>query len=164
MTALQHLSDLKLTQLKERYPNEWQRWEWQAKFKDNKERDLEKCIIEYGKLVGYQCERIKVKPNRVDNRITYVDSVGFVKQIGRVTWTKSSMQAGSADLSLTIPKKIGEQIIGISVKCEIKIGKDTIKPAQIIYRDQIKAAGGEFWLVKSFQDFYDKYVQFVNNL
>ena len=150
MTALQHLSDLKLTQIKERYPDEWQRWEWQAKFKDQSERDLERCVIEFGKLEGFQCERIKVKPNRVDHRITYVDSVGFVKQIGRVTWTKSSMQAGSADLSLIIQ--------GRAVKVEVKCGKDTQKKNQKEYQRQVEQAGGIYLIVRSFQEFYDFYV------
>ena len=151
------LKQLKEQQLRQRYnrtPDEWTKFAHQAKFSDKNEKELERCIIEYGKIEGFQAERDKVKPNRIDNRIKYVDSVGFVKQIGRITWTKSSMQAGSADLSLTIR--------GRSVKVEIKIGKDTQKKAQKEYQRQIEAAGGQYWIIKTFQEFYDRYQEFIN--
>jgi len=153
MTALQILKESKLKEVRERYPNTTA-FDHQANFKDKSERDLEKCILYFAQIEGFQAERIKVKPNRIDNRTSYVDSVGFKRTIGTVTWAKSSMQAGSADMSCTIK--------GRSVKVEIKIGKDFQKANQKIYQDQVEKAGGQYWIVKSFEDFYTHYQKFIN--
>lgn len=160
MTALQYLKEQKLKELRERYPTTTA-FDHQANFKDTSEKTLEDCILYFATLEGFQAERIKVKANRIDKRKTYVDAVGFQRTIGTVTWAKSSMQAGSADMSLTIPKKFENTVIGVSVKVEIKIGKDYIKKNQVIYRDQIYAAGGEYWIVKTFEDFYTQYKNFL---
>jgi len=128
---------------------------YQANFSDKSEKTLEDCILYFAQIEGFQAERIKVKANRIDNRTSYIDSVGFKKTIGSVTWAKSSMQAGSADMSCTIK--------GRSVKVEIKMPGDTQKKNQKVYQKQIEMALGEYWLIRSFQEFYDKYVDFIKN-
>ena len=155
MTALQILSEKKLKELRERYPHTTA-FDHQAKFSDKSEKNLEDCILQFAKFEGFQAERIKVKPNRIDKRQTVTDCIGRMKVIGSITWTKSSMQAGSADMSLTIK--------GRSVKAEIKMPGDHQKPNQKLYQQQVEAAGGEYWIVTSFQSFFDRYHKFIKNL
>lgn len=157
MTALNLLRESKRQEIIKKHGDKAFAFLYQANFKDGSERELEECILYFAKLKGFQAERVKVKPNRVDNRIRYVDVVGRTRTIGRVTWTKSSMTAGSADMSLTIPKKIGGQVYGLSVKAEIKIGKDWQKYNQKYYEEAIQQASGQYWIIRSFEDFYLKY-------
>jgi len=154
MTALEILKHHKLAELAIRYPNT-SAFNYQANFSDKSEKTLEDCILYFAKVESFQAERIKVKANRIDNRTSYIDSVGFKKTIGSVTWAKSSMQAGSADMSCTIK--------GRSVKVEIKIGKDFQKLNQKQYQKQVELAGGIYWIIRSFQEFYDKYLDFIKN-
>lgn len=155
MKAINILVEAKTKEILKRYGDKAHAFLYQAKFKDTDEKSLEDCILYYAQLEGFQAERIKVKANRIDKRKTFVDSVGRTRTIGNVTWAKSSMQAGSADMSLTI--------LGKSVKAEIKCGGDTQKKNQKIYQAQIEAAGGVYWIIRSFQDFYDKYQQFIKS-
>lgn len=156
MNPLQILTETKTKEILHRYGDKAHAFLYQAKFSDKSEKELERCILYYAELMGFQAEPIKVKPNRVDNRRHYVDSVGYARTIGSITWTKSSMQAGSADMSLTI--------LGRSVKVEIKIGKDTQKKNQKEYQKQIESAGGQYWIVKTFADFYEKYQKFIQSI
>jgi hypothetical protein len=54
-------------------------------------------------------------------------------------------------------------IKGRSVKVEIKIGKDFQKLNQKQYQKQVELAGGIYWIIRSFQEFYDKYLDFNKN-
>ena len=45
---------------------------------------------------------------------------------------------------------------GINVKWEVKIGKDTQRPAQIAYQLQIERAGGIYKITKTFDDFLEQ--------
>lgn len=153
MTGLEYLKKKKLEELCERHGSV-NYFNHQANFKDTEEGDLEKCILYFAQLEGFQAERIKVKPNKKDNRITYIDAIGRKKTIGSVQYFPSSMQAGSADMSCTIR--------GRSVKLEIKIRKDWQKDNQKKYQEQIVKAGGEYWITRTFQQFYDQYYHFIN--
>jgi hypothetical protein len=155
MKALQYITEVKTKEILMRYGDKAHAFLYQAKFSDKSEKELERCILYFAELEGFQAERIKVKPNRVDNRRHFIDAAGFNRTIGSVTFTKSSMQAGSADMSLTIR--------GMSVKCEIKIGKDFQKKNQKEYQQQVERAGGQYWIVKTFQEFFDKYHQFIQS-
>ncbi len=80
----------------------------------------------------------------------YTDVLGQQRQIGSVRWIKSSMQKGSADISATIARH--------SIKIEIKVGRDHIRPKQEIYQQQIEKAGVIYLLIHTFDEFYDWYM------
>jgi hypothetical protein len=85
----------------------------------------------------------------IDNRKQVTDVLGRTKTIGSMTWGKSTATKGSADISATIE--------GLSVKIEVKIGKDRQSEYQKIYQENIEKAKGKYWIVKNFSDFYEKY-------
>lgn len=158
------LSDLALENNKIKHPNFPDHMRPRKKFSDKDETALENCIIFFITYYGGQCEPIKVKATRSDKRIHYIDSVGYKRTIGRVQYMKSRMQAGSADLSSTIPVKIEGKDgkiheHGLSVKIEVKIGKDWQKDVQKEYQSEIESASGLYWIVKNFEDFYIKYCE-----
>jgi len=132
-----------------RYPEIPERLLPNKPIKATKANDLTKAIIKFIQLSGGQAERISVTGRRVDMRRTFTDVLGNQRQIGSVRWIKSSMQKGSADISATIA--------GQSVKIEIKVGRDRIRPEQEIYKQQVEKAGGIYLLIHTFDDFYQWY-------
>ena len=133
-----------------RYPEIPERLLPNKPIKATKANELTKSIIKFIQLSGGQAERISVTGRRVDMRKTYTDVLGQQRQIGSVRWIKSSMQKGSADISATIA--------GRSVKIEIKVGRDRIRPEQEIYQQQVEKAGGIYLLIHTFDEFYDWYM------
>jgi len=71
-------------------------------------------------------------------------------------WIPGSTRKGTADISATIR--------GRSVMIEIKIGKDFQKPKQKDYQAQVEKAGGQYWIVKSFDDFFNQYQKFIQTI
>jgi len=132
-----------------RYPEIPERLLPNKPIKATKANDLTKAVIKFIQLSGGQAERISVTGRRVDLRRTFTDVLGNKRQIGSVRWIKSSMQKGSADISATIA--------GQSVKIEIKVGRDRIRPEQEIYKQQVEKAGGIYLLIHTFDEFYQWY-------
>jgi hypothetical protein len=153
MKALQTLNAMIRQDLQSRYPEVPARFLMLKPVKATKANDLTKAVIKYIQLTGGQAERISVTGRRVDNTRIVSDVLGFKRQIGSTRWIKSSMQRGSADISATIKGK--------SVKIEIKVGKDRIRPEQEIYRDQVERAGGTYLLIGDFDTFYEWMNEFV---
>ena len=150
MKALQILKELKLKDSREKHPNVPEHAVPNPKYSDNTANGLTKCIIDFLMLSGYQAERINTMGRPIDNRKQVTDVLGRVKTIGSMTWGKSTARKGSADISATIKGK--------SVKIEVKIGKDKQSDFQKEYQKEVEWAGGIYIIAKSFQDFYDWYL------
>jgi hypothetical protein len=106
---------------------------------------LTRCIIDWIKFSGGQAERISVTGRMVDNTKVVSDVMGHRRIIGSVSYLKSSMTKGSADISATIRGK--------SVKIEIKIGHDRQSDAQKEYQATVEKAGGTYLIVRTLSDF-----------
>ena len=119
------------------------------KYTDKTANGLTRCILDFLELCDYQVERINTMGRPIDNRKQVTDVIGRTKTIGSMTWGKSTATKGSADISATIE--------GLSVKIEVKIGKDRQSEYQKIYQANIEKAKGKYWIVKNFADFYEKY-------
>ena len=102
-------------------------------YNDSTSNSLTKCIIDYINLKGYQAERI----NCMGKPIPVGD--------GTYRMGKTTMDLGTADISATIK--------GLSVKIEVKIGKDRMSSYQRRYREKIEAAGGIYIVARSFPQF-----------
>lgn len=152
MTQLQILKQHKLAELKTLFP-QTRVFDYQANFKDKTEKDLKACIQYYAKVHGFQAEVINNRGFRKDNRVVVENCIGQMKTIGSVQWLPSSQRKGTADMSLTIR--------GRSVKCEIKMPGDRMSQHQKEYQNEVEQAGGIYWIVTSFEDFYNKYQNFV---
>jgi hypothetical protein len=46
----------------------------------------------------------------------------------------------------------------------VKYGADRQSQAQKDYQAMIERAGGQYWIVKTFEDFYDKFKTFESNI
>jgi len=130
-----------------------------TKFTDKTANGLTKAIVKWINLNGYQAERISTSGRWVDNSKVVTDVLGNQKKIGSGKYIKGSGTKGSADISSTIPININGKKIGVSVKWEVKIGKDIQSDFQKEYQKNIEKAGGYYFIVKSFADFMDKYIQ-----
>lgn len=120
------------------------------KYTDKTANGLTKCIIDWIELNGYQAERVSTMARRIDNRVTFTDSVGLKRTIGSESWVAPSSHPGTADISATIK--------GRSVKIEVKIGKDRQSEAQVAYQKKIEQSGGIYFIAKDFDTFMEFYV------
>jgi hypothetical protein len=121
----------------------------QVKFDDTTSNGLTKCIIEFLKLTGNHGERTGNEGRMIDNRKQVTDVIGRTKTIGTVKRIPSSGTKGTSDIKAIIQGKM--------VAIEVKIGKDRQSEAQKQYQEMVEKAGGLYWIVKSFEDFYEKY-------
>lgn len=122
---------------REKYPN----FPYPVKptFRDDTANGLTKCIITYLELKGQQAERISNTGRNFNGK-----------------WIYGTGKNGTADISATIN--------GISVKIEVKIGKDRQSEAQWQYQRDIERAGGIYVIAKNFTDFVNWYhSKFGNN-
>ena len=156
MKPLDRLKELKLSASIQDHPNVPRYAIALPKYTDATANGLTRCITDFLQLSGHQAERINTMGRPIDNRKQVTDVIGRTKTIGSLTWGKSTATKGSADISATIQ--------GRSVKIEVKIGKDRQSEDQKIYQSNIESSGGQYWIVKNFDDFMKKYEEFVESL
>lgn len=123
---------------------------------DKTANGLERCIVRFLELEGYQAERIKNTGRFIDSRSIVTDVVGRKRTVGSSKWVPGTGRSGTSDISSTIK--------GRSVKWEVKIGRDSQSPAQREYEELIKRAGGFYFIVKTFDDFYNKYKELLKEI
>ena len=156
MKPLDILRELKLKHSIKEHPNVPYYALPLPKYEDKTANGLTRCIIDYLQLCNHQAERINTMGRPIDNRKQVTDVLGRTKTIGTMTWGKSTATKGSSDISATIK--------GRSVKIEVKIGKDRQSQDQKIYQSNIESSGGQYWIVKNFDDFIKKYDEFIESL
>ena len=123
------------------------------KYTDKSANGLTRCVIDFLRFSGWQAERINCTGRMQDNTKVVTDVLGASRKIGSVQWLPTSGQRGTADISATIR--------GRSVKIEVKM-RDRQSEDQKSYQLQIEKAGGLYWLVRSFDEFYNFYNQLLN--
>ncbi len=156
MKAIHVLNKLALKRLEFRYPSMPKHAIPLPKYTDRTSNGLTKAVIDFIELNGYQAERISATGRQLDKRKTYTDVLGNTRTIGSVKWIKGSTQVGAADISATIK--------GRSVKIEIKCkatGDRYQSQGQIDYQKKIEQAGGVYIIVRTFEDFYNWYNNFI---
>lgn len=131
---------------------------------DNNANGLTRCIIDWITFKGGQAERINTMGRRIDNRKTITDVMGYTRTVGSVTWQKGTGTKGSADISATIPMLVNGMKVGVSVKIEVKYGKDRQSLDQKKYEHSINEAGGIYVIARNIDDFVEWYeVNFAIN-
>lgn len=123
-------------------------------FRDDSANGLTKCITAFLNLSGHQAERISSTGRPVDHRHTFTDVIGNRRTIGSMTWIPGTGTNGTADISATIQ--------GRSVKIEVKI-HDRQSDAQRRYQQQVEKAGGLYIIAKTFEQFYQWYIETFNH-
>ena len=151
MNAFEALKALYLADNFRKYPD--LPYRCPPKYTDRTSNGLTRCIIDFIRLSGYQAERINNTGRLLDSRQVVTDVIGNRRLIGSSTWIPGTGQRGTADISATIA--------GRSVKVEVKCAStgDQQRPAQIEYQRQVEAAGGVYYLARTFPQFYDWYLQ-----
>jgi hypothetical protein len=156
MKPLDHLRQLKLAKTRELYPNVPDIALPKTEYNDKSANGLTKCVLDYLNLSGNFCERTGNEGRVIDNRKTYTDVIGRQKTIGTVKRIKSSGTKGTSDLKAIIGGKM--------VAIEIKYASDRQSQHQKDYQAMVENAGGTYWIVKNFEQFYDLYNDFKSKL
>jgi len=141
-TPIHRLRTLALSNISETLPY---RESFIHQYKPSTANGLTRCVIDWIKFNGGQAERISVTGRMVDNTKVVSDVMGHRRIVGSVSYQKSSMTKGSADISAIIN--------GRSVKIEIKIGRDRQSDAQRAYQNAVEKAGGTYLIVKTLDEF-----------
>jgi len=118
-----------------------------TKFTDLTANGLTKAIITWIEIHGGQAERINTQGTYLKGKTVGVGMYGVKHLQGK--YIPSGSTKGSADISATIKGK--------SVKIEVKIGRDRQSADQKKYQQAIENAGGQYWLVRTFDEFINKY-------
>lgn len=150
MDALKELRELALAENRRQYPSFPEYARYIKPYSDKTANSLTRAIIDFLRFNGWQAERIAVTGRYIDNSKIVTDVVGMSRRIGSGKWIPTSGQRGSSDLSAVIA--------GRSVKIELKVTEgDRQSEAQKEYQRQVEQAGGLYWLVRSFDEFKQRY-------
>ena len=148
------LEELYINYTKQNYPNFPEYAIPKEKFSDKTANELTKTICKFITYIGGQAERISNQGQYRDNTKVVTDVLGRKRTIGSGTWTKGQGTNGTADISSTIPIKMKNgQTIGLSLKIEVKFGKDRMSQAQGRYKQEIEKTGGRYMIAKDFDSF-----------
>lgn len=116
------------------------------KYEDKTANGLQRAIVDFLTLEGWQAERINVM-----GRPVFRTNREGEKVLDK--WITGQSRVGSADLSATIK--------GRSVKIEVKIGRDRQREEQRQYQQEIERAGGVYVIAKTFAEFKGWYDEFM---
>ena len=159
------LEELYINYTKQNYPNFPEYAIPKEKFSDKTANDLTKTICKFITYIGGQAERISNQGQYRDNTKVVTDVLGRKRTIGSGTWTKGQGTNGTADISSTIPIKMKNgQTIGLSLKIEVKIGKDRMSQAQGRYKQEIEKTGGRYMIAKDFDSFLIEFRELYKSL
>lgn len=154
MKPLEILKQLKLNQIRQEYPSLPEHAIKHPKYSDKSANDLTKAIIDFLNLSGHLAERHSNEGRVIDGRKTYTDVIGQTKTIGSLKRIYSSNVNGTSDLKAVINGKM--------IAIEIKFGKDRQSEKQKEYQKRVENAGGEYWIAKTFDQFYETYLDYLN--
>jgi len=149
------LKALKFESLKLKYPNFPEHAIPVPVYSDKTANGLTTMVIDWLQLNKHQAERVNTMGTaRVEKGIK--DEVFNRGTPTKITWTPGGGTKGSADIHSTIH--------GYSVKWEVKIAKDRQSDYQKKYENDVKAAGGLYFIIKDFDQFYEIYQKIVEKL
>lgn len=108
---------------------------------DRTANGLQRCIIDFLELEGWQAERINVTGRPIFKKM----NIGGREVEVLEKWITGQGTKGSADISATIE--------GRSVKIEVKVGNDFQRDEQKKYQIEIERAGGVYYIARNFETF-----------
>lgn len=126
-----------------------------TKFSDTTANGLTKAVVTFLNLSGHRADRISSSGRYIDDSKIVTDVTGAQRVLGKGKWIKGQTRKGYSDIDATI--------FGRSCKIEIKI-KDKVSKEQIAFAEAERKAGGQYWVVRSFEEFIKNYTQFVEEL
>jgi hypothetical protein len=161
MKPIDHLKELLKQKKRIKYPSIPEHALEVNTFDKMKPEKREKKRIEaFLNATGNYGAIIENRGQRMDNRKVVSDILGRQKVIGSVDFIGSGMRKGIADIKATIQGRA----VDIELKRIYKNGKDRQSEHQKKEQEMIESAGGQYWIVTSFDDFYQKYKKFLESL
>lgn len=161
------LNELYFENQKKKYPSFPPAYIPEPKYTEKGANALTKCVIDWINFSGAQAERISTTGRPIDNTEISTDVIGRQRTIGSVTWIPGTGTKGSADISASIKPKTEEGNLNsawaVSVKIEIKYGKDKQSDHQKKYEDQVTQAGGIYLIVRNFDEFVEWWDSFTGS-
>jgi hypothetical protein len=149
MKPLDRLKALAIEENKRKYPEFPDSYRPVKKYKTTTANGCTSAICDFLNFSGHFASRI--------------NNTGlWVKEKAHVNggyYRPSTQAKGIADISANINKNG----IAHAVWIEIKIGKDRMSTAQHEFKEKVERAGAQYWIVKTFDDFYEKYMQFIES-
>jgi hypothetical protein len=124
-------------------------------FIDTTANGLTKCIVAWIRLNGGRADRVSSAGRYIDTSYTVTNVIGHTRTIKDGKFVPSQTSRGYADINATIK--------GRSVMIEVKM-KDKMSEHQKKFAEAERAAGGQYWVVHSFEEFMDYYEPFVKVL
>lgn len=121
-------------------------------YSDKTANGLTKMVIDWITLNGGQAERISNMGRYIDSSKVVTNVLGQRIKIGSGKFIPGAGTNGTADISAIFKGK--------SVKIEIKM-KDKQSEAQKKYQESVERAGGIYYIVRSFDDFIQKYISLL---
>ena len=121
-------------------------------YSDKTANGLTKMVIDWITLNGGQAERISNMGRYIDSSKVVTNVLGQRIKIGSGKFIPGAGTNGTADISAIIKGK--------SVKIEVKM-KDKQSEAQKKYQESVEMAGGIYYIVRSFDDFMEKYISLL---
>ena len=152
---LQKLKNLFIQNTMNKYPNYPVDYIATPKYNNTTANGLTKCIVDFLNLSGHRADRVSSAGRFIDDSKVVSDVLGNQRKIGSGTWVKSETRNGYADVNATIK--------GRSVMIEVKM-KDKQSEEQKKFAQSEIDAGGQYWLVRSFDEFYFLYESFLDYL
>lgn len=149
MKPLDILKELALNNNREKYPQFPDTYRPVKKYNTSTANGLTTAITDFINFSGGFASRINNTGQWVKEK-AHVDG-GYYRP--------STQVKGIADISANINKNG----IAHAVWIEIKIGKDRMSEAQHEFKNKVERAGAQYWVVKTFDDFYEKYTQFIES-
>jgi hypothetical protein len=104
-----------------------------TKFRDDGANGLTKCVVKWLELHGYFA-------GRVNTTVTYSQKLK--------RYIHSGSRNGMADVTAIVN--------GRHVSIEVKIGRDTLRVAQMRVKDEVEKAGGTYIVARSFENFLEQ--------
>lgn len=148
MTALRILADLDYQAKRDLYRNVPEHGVPKTKFDDKTANGLTRCITAFLRLKGCYVTRVNTTGRFIQGS-SYIDVLGHRKQFpGK--WIPGSTSKGTADLHCVIAGK--------HVSVEVKVGRDRMSEAQTETKHAVEASGGFYWIVRSFDEFYENWL------
>ena len=117
-------------------------------YSDKTANGLTKMVIDWITLNGGQAERISNMGRYIDSSKVVTNVIGQRMKIGSGKFIPGAGTNGTADISAILK--------GRSVKIEVKM-KDKQSDAQKKYQESVERAGGIYYIVRSFDEFIEKY-------
>ena len=108
---------------------------------------IESMIVDFLLLTGNFGERTKSQGRMIEGKTIKRGMFGAVQTKSK--WIPGTSTAGSSDIKAVINGKF--------IAIEVKYGNDKQSLKQTIYEANILMSGGQYWIVKDFEDFYKKY-------